>query len=125
MSETFFQIGDVVTGKITNIKDYGAFISLGEKTSGLLHISEISDKFIRDIYQYLHLGDEVTVQIIGIDTENHFLHLSLKRVKESPKSKTRPKRVDVSDINTDFSPLEQQLPVWIEETLERIKQESE
>ena len=51
-----YQIGQIVEGKVTGIQSYGAFVSLDPKTSGLIHISEISDGFVRDVGLFVHVG---------------------------------------------------------------------
>ena len=74
-----FNIGDIVTGTVTGIENYGIFVSLNENNSGLVHISEISDYFVRNINDYVELNEIINVKIIGIDSlKNHlneFLHL--------------------------------------------------
>ena len=52
-----YQIGQTVEGKITGIQPYGAFVSLDRNTSGLIHISEISDGYVRDISRFVNVGD--------------------------------------------------------------------
>lgn len=119
MSNRVYEIGEIVTGKVTNIKDYGVFIQLEDKTSGLLHISEIADQFIRDIRQIFTLHEEVTVQIIKIDYEKSFLHFSMRKL---PKifHKQPPKRIDLNKLDIDFAPLQDALPKWTEETIKII-----
>ena len=55
--------GDIVYGKITNIVGYGAFVQVDEY-DGLVHISEFSDHFVRDINDYVHIGDQIKLKII-------------------------------------------------------------
>ncbi|RLD95994.1 MAG: polyribonucleotide nucleotidyltransferase [Aquificota bacterium] len=62
-----FEPGEEVEGKVTRIEDYGVFIELGPGKEGLLHISQASDKRIRDIRRIFHLGDLVKVKILEID----------------------------------------------------------
>lgn len=59
-------IGAKVTGKVTGIKDFGAFVDLGDGQSGLVHISEISAGYVKDIHDVLKVGDTVTVKILTI-----------------------------------------------------------
>ena len=74
------RVGDIVTGVVRNIKEYGAFIDFAG-TSGLLHISEISNMFVKDINQFLKVGQHVSVKIVGIDNANGRISLSMKQLK--------------------------------------------
>ena len=73
-----FHIGDIVEGKITGIQPYGAFVLLDNNTSGLIHISEISDGYVKDISHFVHVGDIVKVKVIDFDQNNNQARLSLK-----------------------------------------------
>ena len=76
------RVGDIVNGVVSNIKEYGAFIDFSG-TSGLLHISEISNVFIKDINTFLKIGQSVEVKIIGIDAAKGRISLSMKQLKKS------------------------------------------
>ena len=72
--------GDIIDVTITGIQPYGAFASLPDHTSGLIHISEISDKFVRSVESFVHVGEVIRVKVIDIDEESHQAKLSLKAV---------------------------------------------
>jgi len=74
-------IGMVVTGKVTGIKKFGAFVTLEDKRSGLVHISEIASTYVDDISAHLEEGQEIKVKIIGID-ETGRINLSIKKAQE-------------------------------------------
>jgi len=74
------QIGLVTTGRVEKIVPYGAFVSIGEGLSGLLHISQITDRRIKSPNELIKLGDEVTVKII--DIKDGKISLSMKAVEE-------------------------------------------
>lgn len=76
--EIRIEIGSILEGKITAITNFGAFVSLGDNKNGMIHISEISDSFVRDIKNFVTVGLFVKVMVIGID-ENNKIALSLKR----------------------------------------------
>ena len=61
------KIGDKLTGRITGIQPYGAFVELETGVTGLIHISEIRTGFIENIYDILKIGDEVQVQVVDFD----------------------------------------------------------
>ncbi|MGI5949247.1 S1 RNA-binding domain-containing protein [Peptoniphilus sp.] len=73
--------GDIVEGKVTKLTKFGAFVDLGEGKSGLVHISEVADTFVKDINEYLSEGDEVSVKVLKID-ENGKIALSIKDAVE-------------------------------------------
>lgn len=60
------QVGQVLTGEVTGITNFGAFILLPNKSTGLVHISEVADSYVRDINDYLQLKQEVKVKVISI-----------------------------------------------------------
>lgn len=74
-----FEVGSIVSGKVTKIAAFGAFVSLEGGKSGMVHISEISSGFVRDIRDHLSEGQQVRVKIIKID-ENGRISLSIKQV---------------------------------------------
>lgn len=103
------KIGDIVYGRITNILGYGAFVQV-EEYDGLIHISEFSDHFVKDINDFVHIGDEVKLKIIEIDEENKRLKLSYKQLHKS-----RGIKCNVPTYKIGFKSLEENLPTWIEE----------
>ncbi len=76
--ETHFKIGDVVTGKVSKITSYGAFIELENDIDGLVHISQISEERVEKIKDVLQEGDEVTARVIKIDKDERRIGLSIK-----------------------------------------------
>lgn len=72
--------GSVVRGKVTGIQPYGVFVKLNRNTNGLIHISELTDEFVRDINDYVKIGDVVRVKVLEID-ENNNAKLSLKQAQ--------------------------------------------
>jgi small subunit ribosomal protein S1 len=75
--------GDVVTGTVDSIKDYGVFVSLPGGKSGLLHISEIGDKKTGDLRSRFQVGSSLEVQILGVDSETKKISLSTKSLSRS------------------------------------------
>ena len=73
-----FRIGDVVTGTISKITSFGAFVELQDHIDGLVHISQISEERIEKIKDSLNVGDEVTARVIKIDREERRIGLSIK-----------------------------------------------
>ncbi len=78
-----FGVGSVLEGKVSGITKFGAFVSLPEGRSGLVHISEISYTYVNDVKDHLQEGQEVKVKVIGID-EGGRINLSIKKAQDPP-----------------------------------------
>lgn len=84
------ELGSIVEGKVTSVMPFGAFVDLPDKQSGLVHISELSSRYVKDINEYIKKGDEVKVKVIKIDDDGK-ISLSIKQA-EQKKEKSRAKR---------------------------------
>ena len=78
-----FGVGRILEGKVTGITKFGAFVSLGDNKSGLVHISEIANTYVNDIHDHLQEGQTVKVKVLAID-ENGRINLSIKRAQPAP-----------------------------------------
>lgn len=124
MTKTF-KVGDVVTGKVTGIQPYGAFVSLDEQTQGLVHISEITFGYVKEVGEFLTVGQEVEVKILEIDEEASKISLSIRELQEKPTSSKRddkPRkslqaRVDEHD-EEGFNTLKEKLAGWIKQSIQ-------
>jgi len=103
-----YKVGNVVQGKVTGITDYGIFLTLDDGYSGLIHISEISDKFVQNISEYVSLNEILSVKVIECDDVNHKLKLSIKRIH-------KPSNHVIKEVGEGFGLLEASLPEWIRE----------
>jgi len=120
------EIGELLIGKVTGVKPYALFLTFEDGTQGLLHISEISDEFIRDIEKYATFDDEIRVKVLSIDKNNGFLRVSYKQVSEKDHYNTHDSSKRSSPISVseaDFTPLKEKLPEWIADTLKKAKEE--
>jgi len=77
-----FEPNSLVTGRVTRLADFGAFVELTPGVEGLIHISELSDKHVRTCGEVLQEGQEVETRVLGVDGENRRISLSIKQVKE-------------------------------------------
>ena len=75
-------VGAVLEGKVKSITNFGAFISLPENKTGMVHISEVANTYVSDIRQHLTEGQDVKVMVIG--AENGKVNLSIKRLAPKP-----------------------------------------
>ena len=85
------QVGDIVEGKVTGIKPFGAFVSLPEGKTGLVHISEVSYEFVQDLSAVLSDGQTVQVKVLSIAPDGK-IALSIKRTQPAPERGHRPQR---------------------------------
>jgi S1 RNA binding domain protein len=84
--------GKVVEGVVASITSFGAFIQLPEGKTGLVHISEIADTYVKDIKNYINEKDKVKVKILSVDKDGK-INLSIKQAQERKKN-TRPLEID-------------------------------
>ena len=82
------QEGQILTGTVTNVTNFGAFVDIGVHQDGLVHISELSTEFIKDPAQAVSVGDQIKVKVIGVDKERKRISLS-KRAAEIGETGTR------------------------------------
>ena len=75
-------VGAILEGKVKTITNFGAFVSLPENKTGMVHISEVANAYVSDIRQHLTEGQEVKVMVIG--TDNGKINLSIKRLEPRP-----------------------------------------
>ncbi len=117
-----YQVGQIIIGKVYNVKPYALLMEFEDGVTGLLHISEISDSYIRDIERYGTIDDEIKVKILSIDDDNGFLRVSFKQVpaEESYSSHTNKRCAPVMS-DYEFSPLKEKLDDWIKRAYEEIE----
>ena len=75
-------VGTILEGKVKSITNFGAFVSLPENKTGMVHISEVANAYVSDIRQHLTEGQDVMVMVIG--NENGKINLSIKRLEAKP-----------------------------------------
>lgn len=107
-----YKVGSIVTGCVTGIEKYGIFISLDSYYSGLIHISEVSDSFVRNLNDYVSIGETIKVKILEVDDSNYHAKLSIKGFSYRKNYK---KRRMIKETPRGFSTLESKLNDWIYE----------
>ena len=117
-----YEVGQLVVGTVNAVKPYALFLTFEDNVQGLLHISEISDAYIRDIEKYGTIGDKLKVLILSIDKSNGFLRVSFKKVPPEEAYSTHSNGRSAPDLKDgDFEPLKEKLPEWIDTALKEIK----
>lgn len=93
------EVGSKLEGKVTGITNFGAFVELQPGVTGLVHISEIADNYVKDIKDFLKIADTVTVKVINVEKDGK-IGLSIKQAVDKPKEEQKqqpPRRQERSD----------------------------
>ncbi|WP_138859143.1 S1 domain-containing post-transcriptional regulator GSP13 [Exiguobacterium mexicanum] len=123
-----YEKDQVLKGKVTGIQPFGAFVALDDETQGLVHISEISHDYVKDVNEYVQVGQEVEVKILDVDEASKKIKLSMKATQEAPKREKSakpgrrgaPRRNEASNFKQEEAPgftvLKDKLEDWIKNT---------
>lgn len=77
------EVGEVLDGRVTGITAFGAFVALPGGRSGLVHISEVANRYVRDVHEFLQEGQEVRVKVIGVSPDGK-ISLSVRQAAPPP-----------------------------------------
>lgn len=113
------EVGSKYQGKVTGITNFGAFIELPGGSTGLVHISEVADSYVKNINEFLSVGDEVTVKVMNVEKDGK-IGLSIRKAKEKANtSNKRPTRKPASSKQRN------QRPTSFEDKMSRFLKDSE
>lgn len=111
-----YKIGMSVYGQVTGLRPYGAFVSFDNGYTGLIHISELSNGFVRDIASFVKVGDYVICKVIDIDKENSQLRLSYKALKRNRRdSRIKAPFLGMPENKIGFRSIQENLYRWVKE----------
>lgn len=116
-----YEIGEIIEGTIISIRDFGAIMIFDDDRKGLLHISEVANVYIRNIYKYLRIGKTYQVKIVGIE-EDGFLKLSISKINDDEKETYHKNGIHKEKIDPefiDYTALKEKLPEWIKNAKEQ------
>jgi S1 RNA binding domain protein len=82
------EVGSKLQGKVTGITKFGAFVELPDGSTGLVHISEVADNYVKDINDHLKVGDQVEVKVINVEKDGK-IGLSIKKAIDKPEAQAR------------------------------------
>ncbi|HWI50005.1 MAG TPA: S1 domain-containing RNA-binding protein [Rummeliibacillus sp.] len=85
------EVGSKVQGKVTGITNFGAFVELPNGSTGLVHISEVADNYVKDINEHLKVGDMVEVKVMNVEADGK-IGLSIRKAKPQAERPERPQR---------------------------------
>lgn len=108
---------DIIPVKVTGIQKYGVFVETDTNYDGLIHISEISYGYVKNVNDYIKIGDEIYTQVIDIDNKNNQLKLSIKDI-DYKNDGARLKRM--AETKNGFEPLKNNLEGWINSKIKEI-----
>lgn len=107
--------GKIIKGTVSGIETYGIFVNFSNNYSGMIHISEVSDKFVKDLNEYAKIGEEIPCKILNVDHKNKKLKLSIKNMDFALKKEKK--------LQENFESLKKMLPIWMKEKMQELKQE--
>jgi len=116
------EVGSKLQGKVTGITHFGAFVELPEGSTGLVHISEVADNYVKDINEHLKVGDQVLVKVLNVEKDGK-IGLSIRKAKDQPPAQSQSQsnhRPRQSRSNNDFRPKES-----FEQKMNRFLKDSE
>ncbi len=111
------EVGSKLQGKVTGITNFGAFVELPEGSTGLVHISEVADTYVKDINDHLKVGDQVEVKVMNVEKDGK-IGLSIKKAKEKPQS-DRPRNRKYSDRQAKDN-FEQKMARFLRDSEDRL-----
>ncbi len=109
-------VGEIVKGQVTGVTPYGVFVTLEDDYTGLVHISEVSDKFVKDLKHKFNIGDIINVKVVEIDEEKSQVKLSIKKIDY----KVEQELSMIPESGTGFGMLDENLKKWTKDKYEEI-----
>ncbi len=107
-----YRVGSVVTGSVTGIEKYGVFVTLDDYYNGLIHISEISDGFVKNVNDYVNLGETIKARVIEVDDDSCHIKLSIKNLNYKINNK---RKEYIKEVGSGFGILKESLNKWIDD----------
>lgn len=109
-----YKVGMTVYGQISGIKPYGAFVRFEDGVTGLIHISELSKGYVRNVDHFVKLGEYVMVKVIDVDRKNRQLRLSFKDLSQNMRKYRKKVRFEgLPDDRIGFRTIEEKMPEWL------------
>lgn len=108
---------DIIKVQITGIQKYGAFANIDNDYNGLIHISEISYGYVKNINDFINIGDNIYAEVVNIDDNNKKIKLSIKDI-DYKKNGAKLKRM--AETEKGFTPLKENLEPWINKKIKEI-----
>ena len=113
-----YKVGNVVNVCVTGVTEYGIFVKADGNYDGLIHISEISDKFVQNPRLFVKNNESIYAEVLECDDTTHHLKLSIKNIQYRNKGLKKEKIIETEH---GFDTLASKLPYWIEENVKNHK----
>ena len=112
-----YHVGEIIKVTVTSIENYGIFVKVDDKYIGMVHITEISDRYVSNVRNFAFPNETIYAKIVSIDNEKNQMKLSIKSINyRILSSKGR-----VMESPNGFSKLKENLPLWIEDKLQEME----
>jgi small subunit ribosomal protein S1 len=111
--------GQIFTGTVSRLENFGAFIDIGAEREGLVHISELSHDYVKSPQEVVNVGDEVQVQVLNFSKRKRRIDLSMKALMDKPEAEYKPVQEDYAEITEDEEEDFGELPTAMEIALRR------
>ncbi|GAB4260329.1 30S ribosomal protein S1 [Deferrisoma sp.] len=95
-----YRVGSIVTGKVSNITDFGVFVELEPGVEGLVHVSEVSSEKVDDLKSVLEVGQEIQAEVLNIDQEERKISLSMKAIEDE---QVRAEKMALDQLNKEMA----------------------
>lgn len=112
------EVGSKVQGKVTGITHFGAFVELPGGSTGLVHISEVADNYVKDINEHLKVGEEVLVKVLNVEKDGK-IGLSIRKAKDQPPAPARARQSRANDFRSKES-FEQKMNRFLKDSEDRL-----
>ena len=112
-----YKENDVVNVVVTGIEKYGVFVKIDKEYNGLIHISEISHNYVKNIFDFVNLGEEIKAKIISIDEDTKQMKMSIKDIEYKIIDETK-----IKETPNGFNTLKEKLDDWVKEKKEELMQ---
>ncbi|MED0661042.1 S1 domain-containing RNA-binding protein [Bacillus smithii] len=120
------EVGSKLQGKVTGITNFGAFVELPDGSTGLVHISEVADNYVKDIHDHLNVGDQVEVKVLNVENDGK-IGLSIRKAKDQPQhsghnhhGNQRPQRHNKGNDHRSKESFEQKMARFLKESEDRL-----
>ncbi|WP_313894885.1 S1 domain-containing RNA-binding protein [Psychrobacillus sp.] len=118
------EVGSKVQGKVTGITNFGAFVELPGGSTGLVHISEVADNYVKDINEHLKVGDVVEVKVMNVEADGK-IGLSIRKAKPQAERPERPERPQRPRNNNRSNDRDRPMKENFEQKMTRFLKDSE
>lgn len=112
-----YHVGDIIKVTVTSIENYGIFVTIDEEYNGMIHISEMSDKFVTNVRNFAYPGEEIYAKVLDIDSTKNQIKLSIKSIDY----RITTRKGNIMESPNGFSKLKEMLPIWIEKKMQEIE----